>query len=671
MIFRRIILLVLFIHLSILYGFSHVVEKGTVHYPEMGLNEQEVIKLAGPWQFYFGKHLTASEMEHLGSDEKYYLSAPNNWMNLKRNGESTPAIGIATYFLRIVIDSSYTFASRSFAFRIGDITSAYTMYVNDLQVMSTGNASPSVINFKPGYYPHVGMIQLNVDTLNVIIHVSNFFYPHFSGISRPILFGQEKEISRLQLQSTAMSIFLMCIFGILFFFELMVFIANPKEQSHLFVSLLALIILMKMLLDDEMTIFHFFPHFNYYLGYRIWLLTLMCIPILYSLIKQSFPNEMHRLATKIVHVIYMVLGLAILLLPLPFLLEHLMSIIYFTITSFAYLLYVMIRALINKRKYALAHFLSFIAAMVCILYDLITITDPNKVNFISQIGISIYLMTQTSIILIRFMQAHKLTLKLSVELEEANQGLEAMVEERTKELQLANSKLQKINNQKNFMLATTTHDMKNSFNILINCSELLTEDKTLTVDQKLYAGMIRDASNNGYRVLQNILSWARMQITDLDGTNVIHNLRGLFVVEIDTFKYPIKDKNLRVRTEVDNNLLFYCDEEQLYSICRNLLSNAVKFSKTGGEIIISNKLVGNMVEIHIQDGGVGMEPEMVESIFDNTIDNKRRGTSGESGSGIGLIIVKELVESNMGSISCVSELGKGTDFFVRFPRIIH
>ena len=183
--------------------------------------------------------------------------------------------------------------------------------------------------------------------------------------------------------------------------------------------------------------------------------------------------------------------------------------------------------------------------------------------------------------------------------------------------------------------------------------------------------MIRDASNNGYRVLQNILSWARMQITDLNGTNVIHNLRGLFVVEIDTFKYPIKDKNLRVRTEVDNNLLFYCDEEQLYSICRNLLSNAVKFSKTGGEIIISNKLVGNMVEIHIQDGGVGMEPEMVESIFDNTIDNKRRGTSGESGSGIGLIIVKELVESNMGSISCVSELGKGTDFFVRFPRIIN
>ncbi len=670
MFFRPFIVIVLFITFSIQCGFSQKAEKGTLYFPEKGLKEQDVMKLAGPWQFYYGKHLSASEMENLRSEDTYYLTTPSNWMNLKRHGASTPAIGIATYYLKIVVDTNFTHLPRDYAFRVGDITSAYTLYVNNLLVMSTGNASQKESDFKPGYFPHVGFIHTNEDTLQVIIHVSNFFYPHFSGISRPILFGQEKAVSRFQLNSTVLSIFLLCIFGILFFFELMVYIANPKERSHLMISMLAFIILIKMLLDNEMTIFHFFPDFNYYLGYRIWLLTLLCIPILYSLIKWSFPNEMHRFATRIVHVIYGVISLAILLLPLPFLLEHLMSIIYFSITSFMYLLYVIIRALHNKRKYALAHFLSFSAATVCVLYDLVTITDPNMVNFSAQIGVSIYLMTQTSIILLRFVQAHKLTLNLTKELEASNQSLEAMVERRTMELQLANSKLEKINNQKNFMLATTTHDLKNSFNILINCSDILFDDKELTQNQRLYAGMIRDASANGYRVLQNILSWARMQITDYTGTNVIHDLRGLFVMEIDTFKYPIKDKNLRVRSEVDNKLTFYCDEEQLYSICRNLLSNAVKFSKTGGEIFISNKLVDDMVEIHIQDDGVGMEPGMVETIFDNTIDNKRRGTSGESGSGIGLIIVKELVESNNGTISCISEPDKGTDFIVRFPRII-
>jgi len=668
--FRSIIVFILFATLLLHSGFSHTIEINTVHFPQMGQNEHEVMKLTENWQFYYGKHLSALEMESLRTEDKYFIPAPSNWMNVKRQGKITPAIGIATYYLKIVIDTTYTHLSSNYAFRVGDITSAYTMYVNDLRIMNTGNASPTENGFQPGYYPHVGFIHTIDDTLRVIIHVSNFFYPHFSGISRPILFGQEKEVSRLQIQSTVLSIFLLCIFGILFFFELVVFIANPKERSHLMVSILALIILNKMLLDNEMTIFHFFPDLNYYLGYRFWLLTLMCIPILYSLIKGSFPHEMHRLASIVVYIIYGILGISILILPLPFLLEYLMWVIYFAITNILYIFYVLIRALINGRKYALPHFLSFSVAMACILYDLFMITDPNKVNFISQIGIGLYLVTQTSIILLRFIQSHKLSLKLTAELEEANQGLEAMVEKRTKELQQTNSKLEKINNQKNFILATTTHDLKNSFNILNNCSDILFDDVALTKEQRLYAGLIQEASHNGYRVLQNILSWARMQITNYSGTNVIRDLRSLAVMEIDTFKNQLKDKNLRVRVEVDNNLLFLCDKEQIYSICRNLLSNAIKFSQPGGEIVFSNSVMENMVEICIHDNGIGMSPKMIETLFDNTMDNKRQGTAGENGSGLGMIIVKELVESNNGSISCISEPGKGTDFILLFPRII-
>lgn len=665
--FRPYFLFFLFSSILLNPALSQVVENATVRFPEKGLLNNKVVKLTGYWQFYYGKHLSASEMDHLKLDDTHLLYAPSNWRNLKIHGKNAPAKGIATYYLKIAVDTNLIHSPRDYAFRIGDITSAYTMYVNDIQVMNVGNASSVEKEFKPGYFPHTGIVHTEKDTLKVIIHVSNFFYPYFSGISRPIIFGLEKEVDRVQTHMTVLSIFLMCIFGILFFFELMVFIANPKEQSHLMVSLMAFILLVKMLLDNELTIFHFFPDFNYYLGYRFWMLTLLIIPILYSLIKLSFPAEMHRLATLIVHIIYGVLGFAILTLPLPLLLDYLMSIIYFSITSFLYLFYVMTRAVINQRKYALPHFLSFSVAMACVLYDLIMITDPNKVHFISQIGISLYLMTQTSIILLRFIQAHKLTLKLTIELEETNQSLEEMVEKRTQELQLTNSKLEKINNQKNFMLATTTHDLKNSFNILLNCSEILNDDKTLTQDQQLYSGLIREASRNGYRVLQNILSWARMQITDYSRTNVIRDLRGLAVMEVDTFKYPIKDKNIHIRIEVDNNLLFVCDEEQLYSICQNLLSNAIKFSQFDGTIIIRNQLAEDMVEILIHDDGVGMEPQMVESIFDNTIDNKRQGTSGESGSGLGLIIVKELVESNKGTITCLSDPGKGTDFIVRFP----
>jgi signal transduction histidine kinase len=666
---RHLIVILLFGTQLISHAFSQTVQNGVAYFPEKEHKNQDAIFLSGSWHFFYGKHLSASEMEHLKPDETYFLAAPSNWKNLIRRGEKTPAIGIATYFLKIIVDTNKIQSPRNYAFYIADITSAYTVYVNGLPVMNVGNASSVRNGFKPGYYPHVGFFQTNEDTLNVVIHVSNFFYPHFSGISRPIIFGQEKSVSREQLLITAASILLLCIFGAMFLFEFLVYIVYPKQKSHLWIGVLALIFIIKMLLDSEMTIFHFFPAFNYKLGYRFWLLCLNAIPVLYCLIRKHFPIEMNRWAILMVQIIFGVYSLAIITLPLTLTLEYLMPIFYFSMVSVVYLLWVVAHALINQRRYALIHLISFIFALACFLYDLFAFTEPNNIHFVSQLGICQFLMIQSLLTIFQFIGYHKMTLTLSKELEATNQGLEETVKKRTLELQLTNSKLEKINNQKNFMLATTTHDLKNSFNILINCSQIMYEDKALTQDQQLYASMIRDASNDGYRVLQNILSWARMQITDYSGTNVIHDLRGLAVMEVDTFKYPIKDKDLHVRVEVDNNLLFVCDEEQLYSICRNILSNAIKFSKTGGEITISNLLVENMVEIRFHDDGIGMESQMVETIFDNTIDNTRHGTSGESGSGLGLLIVKELVESNKGTISCSSTLGKETDFIIQFPSL--
>lgn len=668
--FRHLLVLSIFSTFLSMPVFSHSVDKGLTHFPETNGTGDEVVKLTGNWQFYYGKHLTASEMERLDHDEKQYLTSPSNWGKLQRQGVNTPIFGIATYYMKIVVDTSLMRRSRDYAIRVGDVSTAYRLFVNDIQVMQTGRATQTEKGFKPGYYPHVGVVHTKDDTLRVIIHVSNFFYPHFSGISRPILFGQEKTIEREQLLLAAFSIFLICIFGILFLFELIVYLYYPREKSHLLVSLLSLIFLIKMLLDKDMTVFHLFPNFSFELGYRLWLLCLLAIPLMFTLIKQWFPAEINRWATLVVHTLYGLIGLAIIALPLPFVLQHFLPVIYFSILCVAYLFTVVVRAIMNMRSYSMIHFISFSIAVACVLYDLITITDPNKVSFISQMGISLYLITLSSIILIRFIRAHKLSLKLTEELETANQNLEMMVQKRTQELQLTNTKLEQVNHQKNFLLASTTHDLKNSFNILINCSDILMEDETLTQDQKAYAKLIQEATNNGYRVLENILSWSKLQITEHNDTSIIRDCSVILNNEITAFHNQLEKKALKVQLQVEENLPFFCDEEQFYSIFRNLLSNAIKFSLPGNSITISSKLVDRQVEFRVQDHGIGMDPRTVKTLFDNTIDNKRRGTAGESGTGLGLIIVKELVEGNNGTIRCISEPGMGTEFIVRFPRPI-
>lgn len=668
--FRHLLVLSIFSTFLSMPVFSHSVDKGLMHFPETNGTRDEVVKMTGNWQFYYGKHLTSSEMERLSHEEQYYLASPSNWGKLQRQRENTPVFGIATYYMKIVVDTSLMHQLKDYAFRVGDVSTAYRMFVNGTPVMETGVASQTEKGFKPGYYPHVGYVHSEDDTLRVIIHVSNFFYPHYSGISRPILFGLEKTIEREQLLITAVSIFLICIFGILFIFELLVYSFYPREKSHLLVSLLSLIFLIKMLLDKDMTIFHFFPNFSFEIGYRIWLLCLLAVPIMFTLIRQWFPSEMHRSATLLTHIAYGLIGLAIILLPLPFVLQNIMPVIFLSILCVTYLYGVVAHAMYKKRAYATIHFVSFTIAVACIVYDLVTITNPNKVSFISQLGICLYLLVLTFIILIRFIRAHQLSLNLSKELETANQNLEIMVQKRTMELQLTNTKLEQVNHQKNFLLASTTHDLKNSFNILINCSEILVEDETLTEEQRAYSKLIQEATNNGYRVLENILSWSKLQITEHDGTSIIRDCRIILNNEITAFHNQLEKKALKVQLQVEEKLPFFCDEEQFYSIIRNLLSNAIKFSLPGNTITISSKLVDRQVEFRVHDQGIGMDPHTVETLFDNTIDNKRRGTAGESGTGLGLIIVKELVEGNNGTIRCISEPGMGTEFIVRFPRPI-
>lgn len=665
---RYLILLLLASALYCLPTFSHESATNLVHFPEPTGKSSEVVRLSGPWQFYYGKHLTSGQMDLLPEKEHYFVSVPGNWGNLLRNGVKTPVFGIATYYLKIAVDTSRMGRPRIFAFRVGDLTSAYRLYVNGQAVTGTGVASDSPKGFKPGYYPHVGYIQTDEDTLRVVLQASNFFYPHFSGISRPILFGQEADVSRTHLLITALSVFLMCLLFLLFLFELLVYRFYPMDKSHLMVGVLAFIFLLKMFLDKDLTIFHLFPEFSFEFGYKLWLLCLTAIPIMFTLMKQWFPAEMHRRVVLMVHLIYGLIVLAIVFLPLPYVLQYLMPVIYLSIVCATYLFGVVTMAMIRKRPYSTVHFVSFSLAVACVIYDLLVITDPNKVNFISQIGVCFYLVAMACIILVRFIKAQKLTVQLSKELEIANENLEKTVQDRTRELQQTNTKLEQVNHQKNFLLASTTHDLKNSFNILINCSEVLLEDETLTKEQREYVILVHEATNNGFRVLENILSWSRMQIAEHVGANVIHDCKEILANEISAFHNQLEKKSVEIRLQLAENAAFICDEEQFYSILRNLISNAIKFSLPSQTVTISNQIVGDCVEFCVSDTGVGMPAKMLETLFDNSTENKRRGTAGEYGTGLGLIIVKELVDNNTGTIRCVSEPGKGTAFYIQFPR---
>jgi signal transduction histidine kinase len=127
-----------------------------------------------------------------------------------------------------------------------------------------------------------------------------------------------------------------------------------------------------------------------------------------------------------------------------------------------------------------------------------------------------------------------------------------------------------------------------------------------------------------------------------------------------------KKKNLQLVNKVMPNSLAYFDANMVNTILRNLLSNAIKFTKDGGNITIGTEVsatVNNELVIYVKDTGVGIPNERIEKLFHIQSNYTTKGTSGENGTGLGLIIVRDFIERNNGKIWVESVENTGTTFY--------
>ena len=182
-----------------------------------------------------------------------------------------------------------------------------------------------------------------------------------------------------------------------------------------------------------------------------------------------------------------------------------------------------------------------------------------------------------------------------------------------------------------------------------------------------YAELMHTSSTRIYGLLTNLLEWSRLQ------TGRMEYNRGkldLFI-EIENIKYLFssvsKGKDILIRNEVPSDTFVYADENMLLTILRNLISNAIKFTKEKGEISITSNPVNEFVEVTIKDNGIGMSNEVLKKIFRIDSSFTTTGTNGEEGSGLGLVLCKDLVKKNNGDLSVASQPDMGSTFTFTLP----
>jgi len=147
----------------------------------------------------------------------------------------------------------------------------------------------------------------------------------------------------------------------------------------------------------------------------------------------------------------------------------------------------------------------------------------------------------------------------------------------------------------------------------------------------------------------------------IDASYIIRN-----VIEINQDAANLK--NISLINNIAYGTVVYCDSNMLFTVFRNLVSNAIKYTHIGGRVTISSNDKGDFIEFSIQDNGVGIPPDKLDKLFNIAYVQSTLGTNQEKGSGLGLILCKEFIERNGGTISVESELNKGTTFKFELPK---
>lgn len=268
-------------------------------------------------------------------------------------------------------------------------------------------------------------------------------------------------------------------------------------------------------------------------------------------------------------------------------------------------------------------------------------------------------------------------------LHQLNKSLEKKVHERTQELNRQNEeleeayvKIQEATKFKESFIANTSHEIRTPLNAIIGFNNLLLNLPEGTKLKKQYINYfknIKHSSENLMVIINDILDFSKIEAGKLTIEKTTFNIAETIQKVVSTINIKALEKNVNLVYNIDKKIMGYYigDPYRLSQILINLGNNAVKFTEAGGKVEINVKLkeqtenYSNII-FEVIDNGIGIEEGKKEKIFESYHQAEDSTTRQYGGTGLGLTIVKNLVELMDGSISFTSEVNKGTKFWINF-----
>ena len=308
-------------------------------------------------------------------------------------------------------------------------------------------------------------------------------------------------------------------------------------------------------------------------------------------------------------------------------------------------------------------------------------TSYNGEAFVASVAVTVFLMLSGSMLFRNFVETfrqrkaleeeHNRIATLNAEALELNKELESQaltIRNINSQLSEQNQMLREMDAEKNELMGIVAHDLKNPISSVRGLADLMQSDLVPAQDRRYVSNQIVTTADRMLELVTNLLDLNRLEAGKMKFQQVELDVSALVAGEVLHYRSRAEAKQIAILYSNEASCTrIYTDELAIKEVFDNLISNAVKYSPFGKQVFVRILNTDNFVRVEVQDEGPGLSDDDKARLFGKFVRLSARPTGGEHSTGLGLSIVKKMVEAMNGRVWCESELGKGATFIVELP----
>jgi len=263
----------------------------------------------------------------------------------------------------------------------------------------------------------------------------------------------------------------------------------------------------------------------------------------------------------------------------------------------------------------------------------------------------------------------EIILKLQEALYLTNQRLEQTVKERTQQLQQALQRLSELQRLKANFVSNISHELRTPLTHLLGYMELMIDGALgpLTKEQQRALDIMQQAGQRLQRLIEDLISFATLSRGTITITMSVAPVESLVARLEELITLRARQKNITFHKQVQSGLKVFADGEKIGWALHHLLDNALKFTPSGGQVTLKVWKQGGQVFFSVEDTGIGIPKEHLDTIFESFVQLEDANKRHYGGTGLGLTLVKQILDAHNTTLEVVSQVGKGSRFTFSLP----